>query len=172
MKLKRGAYARWLARHLQTSVSAVARRAQVDLRDLRKVCRGVPKIVSAERMRGVYGAHRLTPAQFAWNVKIGWGRKRSFAPGGWDAGITRDEPGHGGKKPRSSAVRDSRWAAPAPLRWLCRADLCRLAGRCPAATYGDFSGRRSRACVEAPAGRARPAKRSRAAAAGPRRRSF
>ncbi len=148
MKLRPGAYARWLTCHLHASVSAVAHRARVDPRDLRRVCHGAPKIVSAGRMPGVYGAHRLTPEQFAWNVKIGWDKKKSFAPIRRDMGVAKNESGKGGGGHPQPAIHDSRFAIPAPLEWLCRSDLCRLVGRCAAAKHGDFSGRIPRACVE------------------------
>ncbi len=157
--MKPGAYARWMARHLKTSVSAAARHAGVDLRDWHKVCRGVPKIVSTERMRSVYGVHRLTPAQFEWNVKIGWDWRRSFAPG--QRGTTTASAGSGNCQDRSTSFppHRSQSTVPGPLEWVCRSDICRLAGRCAAAKHGDFSGRKSRACVEMPVERANITKR-------------
>lgn len=137
MPLAPSAHARWLSRHLQTTVSACARRAGVDLWSFRKVCRGVPKVASAERMARIQAAHGLEPQQFDWNVSVGWHWKKSFAP--------RKRPGMAHEFERAnnplSAGDDGK------AQW-CRPDLCRLVKRCEAARVGDFTGRLLKACLD------------------------
>ena len=136
MSLPPSAHARWLTRHFGegTTNSAVARCATVDLDNLRKACRGVPKQFSAERMAAVLRVHGLTAEQWAWNVRVGWHWKKSFPPRKGARGAF-DENRH-----------DNEQAEPIAVQW-CRVDLCRLAGKCPAARVGDFSGRCERLCL-------------------------
>ena len=226
MSIPMGPHGRWVARHLQDTVCGAAQRAGVDRQSLNKFARGMPKVIGGDREEAVYRVYRLTPRQFAWNVKVGWHGKKSYEPGrtvgGGQLSVIsgrRAEGGTGkseiparpaggrnpqsafqnpkpkigfnreGEKARSSAsvqsvksVDSSRLPAfavrssirnPKPAvrnpkpglrdlrskseirnqkskipKWLCRPDLCRLSGRCPAARRRDFSGRTRRACAE------------------------
>lgn len=137
MPIPPGAHARWLTRHLLTTVSATARRAGVPLDNLRRACLGEPKVIGAERMARVHSAHGLTAAQFAWNAKVGWHWKKSFAPRTRPIALNENTRGN---------IAGSETVAGA-THW-CRPDLCRLAGRCIAAKAGDFTGRLPQACLD------------------------
>lgn len=136
MPLAPSPHARWLSRHLQTTVSACARRAGVDLWSFRKVCRGVPKVASAERLARIQDAHGLAPQQFGWNVSVGWHWKKSFGP--------RKRPGMAHEFARTNDLRSA--GNDGVSQW-CRPDLCRLVNRCAAAQVGDFTGRLLKACL-------------------------
>ncbi len=260
MSIPMGPHGRWVARHLQDTVCGAAQRAGVDRQSLNKFARGMPKVMGDDREEAVYRVYRLTPRQFAWNVKVGWHGKKSYEPAGRkvvsgqlsvgsgrgpvnsgqraaasgqlsvDSGrnskisvrpavarksaipnlkskisnFKSEIPARpaGGRNPQSeirnrkpeigfnreapkafggssdsvksvksvdssrlpafavrSSIRNPKPAGRNPKSeienrkskippWLCRPDLCRLSGRCPAARRRDFSGRTRRACTE------------------------
>ena len=82
MSIPMGPHGRWVARHLQDTVCGAAQRAGVDRQSLNKFARGEPKVMGEDRQEAVYRVYRLTPRQFAWNVKVGWHGKKSYEPAG------------------------------------------------------------------------------------------
>ena len=73
-------FARWVRKHLRGTVNALARRCDLDRRNLLKAVRGAPKVVAAERLAGVLSVCGLTEAQWRRNVRAWWRLGRSAAP--------------------------------------------------------------------------------------------